>query len=346
MIYYNQCCVRVEKYRMKPEKAFRIRLVKILEILRQETDEDHPMGTQTLIKKLADMGIECDRRTLYRDIQVLNEYGYEVLHTRGISNEYYVVDRSFDVPELRILMDAVQAASFITPKKTEVLVDKIADLAGSHRAELLKKNIMRFNITKHTNEAIYYNVNEIESAIMEGKKVSFFYFDYNAHGERVFRKDKKRYVINPYATIFSNDNYYLVGYSDKYKNVAHYRIDRMEAVEVETEDIMPVLAIEGFDITEHKKQVFGMFVGEEERVSIQIDNSLIDAVMDKFGENISLMDRGDGTARLEISVQISPAFLAWCCAFGDMLKVVFPSSLVEQIKVYIERLANLYTKGA
>lgn len=266
--------------------------------------------------------------------------------TRAISNEYYVVDRSFDIPELRILLDAVQAASFITPKKTEVLVDKIADLAGSHRAEVLKKNIMRFNITKHTNEAIYYNVNEIESAIMEGKKVSFFYFDYNAHGERVFRKDKKRYVINPYATIFSNDNYYLVGYSDKYKNVAHYRIDRMEAVEVESEDITPVPAIEGFDITEHKKQVFGMFVGEEERVSIQIDNSLIDAVMDKFGENVSLTDRGDGTAQLEISVQISPAFLAWCCAFGDKLKVVFPSSLVEQIKVYIERLANLYTKGA
>ena len=109
---------------------------------------------------------------------------------------------------------------------------------------------------------------------------------------------------------------------------------------------MPVLAIEGFDITEHKKQVFGMFVGEEERVSIQIDNSLIDAVMDKFGEAVALTDRGDGTVQLEISVQISPAFLAWCCAFGDKLKVVFPSSLVEQIKVYIERLANLYTKGA
>ena len=166
---------------MKPEKAFRIRLVKILEILRQETDEDNPMPTNTLIKKLAEQGIECDRRTLYRDIQVLNDYGYEVLRTRAISNEYYIVDRSFDIPELRILLDAVQAASFITPKKTEVLIDKIADLAGSHRAEVLKKNIMRFNITKHTNEAIYYNVNEIERAIMEGKKVSFFYFDYNAH---------------------------------------------------------------------------------------------------------------------------------------------------------------------
>ena len=170
---------------MKPEKAFRIRLVKIFEILRQDTDEDNPMPTNTLIKKLAEQGIECDRRTLYRDIQVLNEYGYEVLRTRAISNEYYIVDRSFDIPELRILLDAVQAASFITPKKTEVLIDKIADLAGSHRAEVLKKNIMRFNIAKHTNEAIYYNVNEIERAIMEGKKVSFFYFDYNAHRECV-----------------------------------------------------------------------------------------------------------------------------------------------------------------
>lgn len=177
---------------------------------------------------------------------------------------------------------------------------------------------------------------------MEGKKVSFFYFDYNAHGERVFRKDKKRYVINPYATIFSNDNYYLVGYSDKYKNVAHYRIDRMEAVEVESEDITPVLAIEGFDITEHKKQVFGMFVGEEERVSIQIDNSLIDAVMDKFGENISLMDRGDGTAQLEIFVQISPAFLAWCCAFGGKLKVVYPKAVVASVKKYIANIAKRY----
>ena len=263
-------------------------------------------------------------------------------YTRGISNKYYVVDRSFDVPELRILMDAVQAASFITPKKTEVLVDKIADLAGSHRAELLKKNIMRFNITKHTNESIYYSVNEIERGIIEGKKVSFFYFDYNARGERVFRKDKKRYVVNPYATIFSNDNYYLVCYSDKYKNVAHYRIDRMESVEVEVDAIMPVPAIEKFDITEHKKQMFGMFAGDEEKVSIRLDNSLIDMVMDKFGEDVSLVDRGDGTASLDICVQISPAFLAWCCAFGDRLKVLEPISVVTSIKKYICDLANAY----
>ena len=136
--------------------------------------------------------------------------------------------------------------------------------------------------------------------------------------------------------------YYLIGYSDKYKNIVHYRIDRMEAVEVEADDITPVPAIEGFDITEHKKQVFGMFVGEEERVSIQIDNSLIDAVMDKFGEAVALTDRGDGTAQFEISVQISPVFLAWCCAFGDKLKVVYPKTVVTSVKKYIVNIAKGY----
>lgn len=324
------------------EKSSKIRLFKIWDILRTETDEDNPMDTATLLRKLSQQGIECDRRTVYKDIQLLNDFGYEILHTRGVSNKYFVVDRNFDIPELRILLDAVQAASFITPKKTDVLVDKIAALAGSHRAELLKNNIMRFNITKHTNEAIYYSVNEIERAIIDGKKVSFFYFDYNAKGERVFRKDKRRYIVNPYTTVFSNDNYYLICYSDKYKNMTHYRIDRMDAVEVEQEDITSANCTDNFDITEHKKQVFGMFVGQEERVGIVIDNSLIDAVMDKFGEGVKLVDRGDGTAQLDISVQISPAFFAWCCSFGDKLTVVYPQKVVNQLSEYIDTLAKKY----
>lgn len=148
--------------------------------------------------------------------------------------------------------------------------------------------------------------------------------------------------MNPYATVFSNDNYYLVCYNDKYKNMTHYRIDRMDAVEVEKEDITPADCAKGFDITEHKKQVFGMFVGQEERVSIVIDNTLIDAVMDKFGEDVKLVDRGNGTAQLDISVQISPAFIAWCCSFGDKLTVVYPQTVVNQVKEYIETLAQKY----
>lgn len=186
---------------MKQENAYKIKLLKLLEILRQDSDEDHYIGTTELIDKLADMGIVCDRRTLYKDIEVLNNFGYEVFCEKspGKPNCYCVADRSFDVPELRILMDAVQAASFVTPSKTEVLLDKIADLGGSHRAELLQSNIVRFNTTKSTNENIFYAISEINSAIENNKKVSFEYFDFNEKHERVYRKDHKRYFVNPLA---------------------------------------------------------------------------------------------------------------------------------------------------
>ncbi len=172
---------------MKQEKAYKIKLIKILEILRQDSDEDHYIESTEILSKLAAMGIECDRRTLYGDIDVLNDFGYEVLCEKnpGKPNKYCVVDRSFDVPELRILMDAVQASSFITPSKTEVLLDKIADLGGSHRAELLRSNIVKFNTTKSANESIFYSISEINLAIENNKKVSFEYFDFNSKHERV-----------------------------------------------------------------------------------------------------------------------------------------------------------------
>lgn len=158
---------------MKQEKAYKIKLIKILEMLRQDSDEDHYIESTEILSKLAAMGIECDRRTLYGDIDVLNDFGYEVLCEKnpGKPNKYCVVDRSFDVPELRILMDAVQASSFITPSKTEVLLDKIADLGGSHRAELLRSNIVKFNMTKSANESIFYSISEINLAIENNKKV-------------------------------------------------------------------------------------------------------------------------------------------------------------------------------
>ena len=329
---------------MKQEKAHKIKLVKILEILRQDSDEENYIASTEIIAKLASQGIDCDRRTLYNDIDVLNEYGYEVLCDKqpGKPNRYCIADRSFDVPELRILMDAVQAASFVTPKKTEVFIDKIAALGGSHRAELLKNNIIKFNTTKHTNEQIFYSIDEIERAIIEGKKVSFFYFDYNAKKEKIFRKDKKRYLVNPYATVFSSDNYYLVSYNEKYRNMAHYRIDRMTNVKVEEEDRKLPDDISDFDLTKHNKEVFSMFVGNPQRVTIVFDNELIDPVMDKFGEDVHIADLNDGRAELITDVQVSDRFIAWVCSFGNKMRVTSPEYVAEQIKDYLLSVYRLY----
>ena len=166
----------------------KIKLLKLLEILRQETDEAHPLTTKELTERLEKAGIGCDRRTLSNDIAVLNANGYEVMSEMvGHDKGYYVEDRNFSLPELKILIDAVQAAAFITDKKTNELIGKIASMGGSHRAELLTQNLVCFNTRKHSNESIYYNVGFLETALQQGKKVSFFYFDLNENGEKQYR---------------------------------------------------------------------------------------------------------------------------------------------------------------
>lgn len=331
---------------MKQENAYKIKLLKLLEILRQDSDEDHYIGTTELIDKLADMGIVCDRRTLYKDIEVLNNFGYEVLCEKspGKPNCYCVADRSFDVPELRILMDAVQAASFVTPTKTEVLLDKIADLGGSHRAELLQSNIVRFNTTKSTNENIFYAISEINSAIENNKKVSFEYFDFNEKHERVYRKDHKRYFVNPLATIFDDDNYYLIAYYGKHPGVVHYRIDRMDKVEMVEEQRKDPYNGEPIDLKHHKKTIFGMFQGETQEVEFQADKCLLDVIFDVFGDNITLEPLDDNTVTFKAEVQVSPTFLGWCCSFGDKLKIIEPEYAVEKLQEHIANLSEIYKK--
>ncbi|PWM51943.1 MAG: hypothetical protein DBX60_05765, partial [Bacillota bacterium] len=263
---------------MPVEKGQRLKLLKVWEILRQETDETHPMSSVELLKRLEDAGFKCDRRTLYADIQALNESGYKVNCVRRKTNEYFVEHREFSMAEIQILMDAVQAASFVTEEKTKLLVDKIAELAGSRKAEANKKNVVAFNTVKSHNEDVFGTVAIITQALEQGKKIEYRYFDYDTSKRRVFRKENKVYKVNPVATIFSDDKYYLLCYDDKHGNPSHYRIDRMAEVKVSSEDITPSKISELCAIQKHKRQLFGMFTGEECEVSFEADNSLIDTV--------------------------------------------------------------------
>ncbi len=329
---------------MKRENSSKIKLLKILEILREDSDEDNPLSTSDMCSKLKEQGIVCDRRVLATDIDQLIENGYDIVRVKesGFSTKYFIADRSFDVPELRILMDAVQAASFITPKKTEVLLDKIAELGGSHRATLLKRNVW-FNTSKHTNEDILYIINEIDNAITNGKQLSFIYFDYTAEGTREYRKNGKRYIVNPITTVFNNDNYYLVCYSDKHKDsVAHYKIDRMESVNSENKRITPSAIVKKFDPAKHYNEIFGMFTGETENVTLEIDAKLLDAMIDRFGKDTKFTAKEYGKFTFTIQVQISPQFFGWCCSFGECLQIIEPNKIVSDIKHYISILDNIY----
>lgn len=327
---------------MKSEKIMRIRLVKIWDILSQETDDENPMGTTELLSKLEEIGIKCDRRTLYDDINALNSCGYEILCKRAISNEYYVKKRDFSIAELRIMMDAVQAASFITEQKSKYLIDRISFLAGSRRGETLVDNLIFYNNTKTDNDEIYQNIEKINEAIQKKKMVQFKYFDYDEKHKKVFRRGGDFYEINPYGLVMDNNNYYFLGYVVRHKNMIHYRVDRMSDLRISSNDIEEIQRFEEFDIKNHKKQLFGMFGGEDSCVKIRFHKSLLDTVFDVFGVDAKIYQINDDTYETTGRVQLSPQFYGWCCSFGDKLKVVEPLSVVEGLKEYITEVANSY----
>ena len=326
---------------MAKENSQKIKLLKLIEMFRQETDEQHPMLATTVCKRLAEMEISCDRRTLTKDIATLNEFGYEVMSAMvGHEKAYYVEDRSFSVPELKILIDAVQAASFITEKKTAQLIDKLADLGGGHRAALLKSNMIYFNTLKHRNEAIFYNVDYLEAAIEKKVKVIFRYFDLNENGEKVYRRDKHHYVVEPVALVFNDENYYLVAYSGKHDSVSHYRIDKMDGVEV-IEDAVCDKALELRDsLRGYTEQLFGMYGGPQESVTLQFNNDLIGVVFDKFGEDTKMIRVGENACVATVKVQISPAFWGWVLGFAGQMKILSPENAVSEYKTQIATLAN------
>lgn len=315
---------------MARENFRKIKLLILLEMLRHSTDEQHPLSTSGIISNLAQMEIPCDRRTLSQDIATLNGLGYEIMTTTaGRENAYYVDDRSFSIPELKILMDAVHASSFITDKKSEELIYKIAALAGTHRAEVLKRNMVCFNTRKHSNERVLYNVDVLEEAILTNRKVIFLYYDLNERHEKVYRKGGHHYVVEPIALVFNEDNYYLMVYSSRHDNTGTYRIDRMEAVELVNEPICQKAVNLRSTIADHTEQTFKMFGGPVENVILQFPPNLIGPVYDKFGEETQMMRSGDSIIAT-VKVQTSPTFRGWVAQFGGELKVLTPNNPAEE----------------
>lgn len=323
------------------ENHQKIKLLKLMELLRQETDELHPMPTNEICRRLGAMGISCERRTLTKDIALLNELGFEVMWRKvGKEKGYYIEDRSFSVPELKILIDAVQAANFITDKKSAELIDKISALGGSHRADILKSNLVCFNTRKHNNEAIYYSVGYLEDAIQQQNKVLFRYFDLDENGERVYRRDGHRYVVEPVALVFHEDNYYVVVYSEKHDSTANYRVDRMDSVEVLNELVSQKALDLRSEVAGYTERVFKMYGGQPVDLVIEFSDKLIGVVYDKFGENTKMIRTEEHKCVATVKVQISPTFWGWLFQFGKQMRILSPTHLIDERKNMVKELAE------
>ena len=316
----------------------RLKLMKIWEILQRKTDPDHQMTTHTLLQELLEIGISCERRALYRDIHTLNQYGYEVLIGRNWQeNTYYVRNRQFDIPEIRILMDAVQSAAIIPEGKANQLLDKLAGLSGGFRAELLKKNVVHFRTVRHTNEEIYQNIRILEEAIEKRRMITFKYFHMNANGEREFASDGQFYSEEPIGMIFEDSNYYLLCYRcqpEYLNNVKVFRVDRIDGVSVRDNEICTAAQSIHRKISTYRLQAFKMYGGKVQNVTLEFSPDLIEVVFDKFGHDTRIRQNGV-ICRATVKVQISPTFWGWMMNFPTKMKIYSPERLKNEYRDWV-----------
>ena len=316
----------------------KIKLLILYDILLKNTDEEHPMTTGEIASALESSGIPATRKTIYRDIETLNSYGFEILCERGRSNRYYVADRKFERPEVQILLQAVGAAKFLSEKKTSALSYKIAELLGASQAEDMIGTVTESD-TKSGNEHVYYNIDAVTSALLEKKKLSFRYFDTDLHGGRTYRKNGERYIVNSLGLIYAGDNFYLICFHDKYTDVAAYRIDRMEGAQAEREKVAVRKEFEHFDVNAYRRETFSMYAGEQTEVELLFPSDLEAVARDRFGENCTVVTDREGTL-VRTKVRVSKPFFAWLTTFEGRVRIVRPAEVKQAFAGFVERIAH------
>ena len=318
------------------------KILYLMQILLDQTDESHMLTVNELISKLAELDIKAERKTVYDDIDTLKQFGIDIVMEKTKSYGYYVATRDFELPELKLLADAVQSSKFITERKTLQLIKKLEGLMSKHDAGTLRRQVYVQNRVKSMNESIYYNVDALHEAISEDKKISFKYSNYDIQKKQVFRRGGEPYIVSPAALTWNEENYYLIAHSDERKGLTHFRVDRMSNVKKLPEPRCP--AASNFKLAEYSKKVFGMFGGEETDVKLRINNKIIGGVIDRFGKDIIMIPDGDDHFTIKVRVALSPIFYGWLFQFGDLCEVLDPQTLKDDLKqraeAFLEKLKD------
>ncbi|MBE7008013.1 MAG: WYL domain-containing protein [Ruminococcaceae bacterium] len=321
----------------------KLKLLYLMDYLLQYSDAEHPVTVKQLIAELAAHGVAAERKSIYDDIEALRAYGLDVEQvSQGQLYGYYVASRRFELPELKLLVDSVQSSKFITQRKTNALIKKIETLAGAYDAQRLQRQVYVAGRVKTMNESIYYNVDAIHAGISEDKKIRFKYFEYTVAKERRYRRDGAYYVVSPYALTWDDENYYMVAYDGENGEIRHYRVDKMTNIAALDEPRDGADAYRSLDMAVYSRKVFGMFSGTEERVRMRFANHLVGAVLDRLGQDASIIPDGDGYFTVSADVVVSPQFFAWLCGFGADARLLAPESAVARMKKHIGDISELY----
>ena len=312
------------------------------QLFEHRTDEKHTLTGNRLIEILGENGIKAERKTIYDDIKTLCDSGMDIETTKdGHSNAYYLADRLFQDEELYVLADAVASSKFLTLKKSKELIKKLQQLTSDYKAKDLRRLVYVENRTKTFNEQIYYAINKIQEGIFTQSQIRFKYFEYTVEKKKQLKHGGEVYTVSPYALVWENENYYLVCFSEKHQNISRFRVDRMTQVDMTELPARDLSDEEHAEVT-NLQSLYGMYGGELMELKIQFDNSLINVVMDRFGEKTICHKNSENTFYINREVQIAPTFWGWLFQFGSKAKILEPASAVEMAKAEIGKLSSNY----
>lgn len=318
----------------------KLRPLYLLEILKEFTDEDHALSTNQLCMMIKDRyGIDTYRTTVKSDIGVLQQAGFSIQTTRAKQNLYNYIGRDFDIPEIKLLIDAVMSSKIITKNKSDQLVAKLTKLAGSYQAQELNRNLIVNGRIKQENEQIFFIIDAINEAINKNKKIRFQKAEYDIKKQRVLHNNGEVYVFSPYSLVWDGDYYYVVGFSDKYNSVGSHRVDRIyRRPEILEDGIVPYP--KGFEINEYINTMFRMYDAPRTTVELQVDNNLMDAIIDKFGSEVTTYACDQYSFRVEASVSIGTTFYNWIFGFHGRVKIRAPESVKEEYQSLVQLAAQ------
>lgn len=319
----------------------KLKMLYLKDMLERRTDAEHGITVAEIMRLLEGQSIEVNRKTIYDDMEELALYGLDIEHPEH-AKDYRLLSRDFDLAEIKLMIDSISSSKFLTVEQTRTLIKKLEKLCSDYEAKQLHRQVIVAGRVKSLNTGVHNNVDYVNAAIEDNKQISFKYFDYNLRKQRAYRKKGERYVISPFALVYSDENYYFLGFDAEKQEIRPFRVDRMENVAVEALDRVGQETFDKIKIEDYQKYSFSMFCGEREAVTMVFQNRMMNAVIDRFGSDIHARKVDNNHFEITVSVAVSQQFFGWVFGLGKMVRITAPESVKEQMKKALMDIVERY----
>lgn len=315
----------------------------LMKIMTEKTDDEHSLTMPQILEELEKYEVSAERKSIYEDFKDMSKLGIDVIkEQRGRETFYHIAGREFELAEVKLLIDAVQSAKFITQKKSKSLISKVKNFVSEHQAKQLQRQIVINDRVKTMNESVYYNVDDIHTAINQNRKIKFKYYKWDIDKKLVERHGGSYFVVSPWALLWDDENYYMIAFDDWDNKIKHYRVDKMMYIEVGNDERAGKEEFKNFDMAKYSKATFGMYHGEKTKVCIKFANHMCGVFIDRFGKDTLFRKIDENHSELIVDINVSPQFFGWIFSLGNDVEIVSPREVVNELREYTKKFIMKY----